>query len=510
MKVKFGIIRRLYLSFGSIILFVVFLGIVTIISVHKNETLNKQISNVYTPSVELLNNYYSELLDSRMLIKNWVHIEKKKDSFDKHRLRELHSLRLPNLNKSLYKLSKDWDEVARLKMDTIINLVKDSLSVMHADIMTRLATFESYDDIEVIFFVHPLVEQNGDIMQLTDDLLLKVSELIQEQDLLAESARQEMVLRFRELRKYVVVITLLVVIISLVISIAMSHKLKVSLRYIGSIISNLAKGNLGLSVKVEGKDEFAVLLNDLSSMIEEMRKTVVSIYSINEVLVEASGLMSGRSNQLAKGAEVQANASNELLSSMEIMVHGIKANTANSQQTEIISNEAAGKAKGVEEVSKESLLAINEITDKVKVINDIAFQTNILAINAAVEAARAGEFGKGFSVVATEVRRLAENSNIAAEEIEELSLGSKDVIGRATELVGQMLPGIHHTSNLVKEITAASMEQREGVEQINSNIQRLKSTTDDNFNASQELSSNSENLFLQVEALKKAVQFFKV
>jgi len=510
MKSRFGIISRLYLSFGGIIFFMLIMGLATVISVQKNEILNKKISGTYQPSVELLNNYYSELLDSRMLIKNWVHIEKKDDTFDKQRLRNMHSKRVPQLHKDLKRLSAGWSSHERMKLDTVIKLVNDSLFVMHADIMDKLNSFDSYDDIEIVFFVHPMVEQDGNIMQLTDYLLSEISKLVKEHDLLATNARQEMVIRFRNLRKYVLVVTILVVVLSLILSLAMANRLKVSLKYIGNIIGRLAKGDLLMNIEVKGNDEFSVLLNDLSLMIIETRNTLKAITRINNLIIEVSGFVNIRSQNLSKGAEVQSSASKELLGSMELIVQGIKTNTVNSQQTEVISNDAADKAEGVGEVSKESLVAINEITDKVKIINEIAFQTNILALNASVEAARAGEYGKGFTVVASEVRKLAENSNLAAAEIDELSSGSKNVISRATEMVGQLLPGIQHTSKLVQEITAASLEQKEGVEQINSNIHKLESIAEDNLVASQELENNSNKLLLQVEELKEAMQFFKI
>ena len=110
---------------------------------------------------------------------------------------------------------------------------------------------------------------------------------------------------------------------------------------------------------------------------------------------------------------------------MEEMAVNIQQNTDNAQEAEKISKKVSDGVQKVGSASQESLLSIRDISEKINIINDIAFQTNILALNAAVEAARAGEHGKGFAVVAAEVRKLAERSKLAADEI--ITLSSKSV-----------------------------------------------------------------------------------
>lgn len=102
-----------------------------------------------------------------------------------------------------------------------------------------------------------------------------------------------------------------------------------------------------------------------------------------------------------------------------------------------------------------------------------------------------------------------ENSNKAAVEIEGLSGTSQQVISRATKMVSELIPGIHHTSKLVKEIAMASQDQHEGVVQINESIQKLKNITDQNYSVAQEIAGSSEQLLDQVEVLKKSISFFK-
>jgi methyl-accepting chemotaxis protein len=150
------------------------------------------------------------------------------------------------------------------------------------------------------------------------------------------------------------------------------------------------------------------------------------------------------------------------------------------------------------------------IAEKIDIVEEIARQTDLLALNAAIEAARAGEHGKGFAVVAAAVRRLAERSAEAAGEISKLSVSSVEVAEKAGKLLGQIVPDIGKTSQLVQEITAACNEQNTGAEQINSAIQQLNQVVQQNSSAAEEMSSTSEELSSQAVQLQESISFFKV
>jgi methyl-accepting chemotaxis protein len=153
---------------------------------------------------------------------------------------------------------------------------------------------------------------------------------------------------------------------------------------------------------------------------------------------------------------------------------------------------------------------MKEIATKISIIEEIARQTNLLALNAAIEAARAGEHGKGFAVVATEVRKLAERSQIAAGEINKLSATSVDVAEKAGEMLTRIVPDIQKTAELVSEINAASNEQNAGAEQINKAIQQLDKVIQQNASATEEMASTSEELSSQSEQLMDVLEFFKI
>jgi len=272
------------------------------------------------------------------------------------------------------------------------------------------------------------------------------------------------------------------------------------------IANEIAKGKLNIEIK-DAENRIGVL-GSLYAMILKLREVIESTLSGAENISAASQQLSSSSEEMSQGASEQASSTEEVSSSMEEMTSNIQQNTDNAQETEKISVIAAKGISDVEKAAKESLTSIKQIAEKITIVNDIAFQTNILALNAAVEAARAGEHGRGFAVVAAEVRKLAERSKIAADEIVSLSTYSVKATEDSGELMSKIIPEVEKTARLVQEITAASLEQNSGADQINNAIQQLNQVTQQNAAASEEMSTSSEELSSQAEQLKDVVSFF--
>lgn len=195
---------------------------------------------------------------------------------------------------------------------------------------------------------------------------------------------------------------------------------------------------------------------------------------------------------------------------MEQMASNIQLNADNAVRTASIAEQSVMNGQRSAEAVKATIEAMTEIQERISVIEEIANQTNILALNASVEAARAGEAGRGFSVVAAEVRMLAERSRDAAVEITELTQKGVERVTESGELIEKLVPEIQETGSLVKEISVASKEQETGAQQVNIAISQMDSVTQQNASASEQLASMAAELSTQAQKLQKIIEFFQI
>lgn len=306
----------------------------------------------------------------------------------------------------------------------------------------------------------------------------------------------------------VLLINLFALLLALGIALYISRTVSMSVEYAKQKVKEIAGGNLLLDIQRLSDDEMGDLLEDLKIMSIKLREIINEILSGSENILAASMQLNASSQQLSQGATEQASSTEEISSSMEEMVANIQQNTENATQTGQISKRVTEGVKKVSSASKDSFHAIRQITEKISIISDISFQTNILALNAAVEAARAGEHGKGFAVVAAEVRKLAERSKTAADEIIGLSSQGLKLTENAKNQMDELTPEIERTIGLIQEIVASSMEMNSGANQINNAIQQLNQVTQGTASSSEEMASSAEELANQAEALKDVMAFF--
>ncbi len=274
--------------------------------------------------------------------------------------------------------------------------------------------------------------------------------------------------------------------------------------------NSLAAGDLTVEIQAKGKDEIGQLLTAMGNMVEHLRQVIGQVRGGADNLASASDQISSAAQTISQSVTEQAAGAEETSASIEQMNASIGQNAENSKVTEGMAMQASQQAEEGGEAVQRTVAAMIEIAKKIGVIEDIAYKTNLLSLNASIEAARAGEQGKGFTVVATEVRKLAEHSRTTAQEINELASNSVTVAEQAGKLLEAVVPRIGKTAELVQEIAMASNEQAEGAGQINQAIGQLDRATQQNAASSEELAATAQELNGQATQLQQAVAFFKI
>ncbi|MCK2091342.1 methyl-accepting chemotaxis protein [Enterobacter hormaechei] len=289
-------------------------------------------------------------------------------------------------------------------------------------------------------------------------------------------------------------------------------------------IEEVTSGNLGVSIPEFGNNCAGRLIPGINSLSSNIATLVREIRVSSQTAMTLSDQLSSRSAQLSVKTEQQSASLVQTAASMEEMAASTKNNADNtrlaSEQANIATLQArkGGELMGQVANNKQSITdCAQQMTEIISLIDGIAFQTNILALNAAVEAARAGDHGKGFSVVAGEVRSLAHRSAEAAKNIKSLIEVTShnvtqgvNVVSEAEKNMHDIVTGSGNVSRLMDEISASTSEQEKGISQITLALSELERVTQSNVSMVEELNGSSDVLRNQVIELQTRTRNFRL
>ncbi len=300
------------------------------------------------------------------------------------------------------------------------------------------------------------------------------------------------------------------------------RELKKYIYDIDSKLAQMAQGNMDLFIEIDYRGEFLPIHDAMCQILDSLNKALFQINLTADQVSLESNRMAADAQVLSSGAVEQAAAVQQLSSSVQEISNQVDRTSKDADHARDFSISATTqleistqKMKDLTEAIENISIASRQIGGIIKTIEDISFQTNILALNASVEAARAGETGKGFAVVADEVQSLANKSAAAAKNITELIENSIKLVGQGSALSADTTQALaagvaesHKATELVERIAESAVQQVQSLKQLTQGMEQIAEVVQTNAVTAEKSAASAEKLNSQAEELKISVHRF--
>jgi len=503
---------RLGAAFAALILITVVVGVIGMASM---SAIERDLGNVVTRIYPLTYKANETLKRLTTQVTYHQQLLLRNDPATMARLNQLITENRQSIGGLLGELDKGvHDTAARARLEKYTHLRADYHASSQRILKALSAGHQAQAVQEYLETMDPLQQ---DMQEVLHDLVQREHALMQQSHVQAEDT-------YSTARMFMLILMTLATLLGVCVAWFMTRGVTRPLTQAVALAQRVAAGDLTGQLSEAGQDEMGQLLCALDAMNTSLRLTVARVRRGAETISSATSEIAAGNEDLSARTEEQASSLQETAASMEEMTSTVRNNAEHASQANTMFASAKDLAQQsvdrIGEVSQ-TMRMITESSQRmgeiVNVIDSIAFQTNILALNASVEAARAGEQGRGFAVVASEVRNLAQRSAASAKEIKALIDDSIEkvkhgdtLVTQAESIVRKMGENTQPVISLVSEIAQASREQSEGIAQINVAITQIDGTTQQNAALVEQAAAAAASLREQVVALVQTVQHFNI